>query len=78
MLAASLPKIGLGFLSKQAGLRPGLTVYTSGVGGVFPSGLELGKIETYNVRELDAYATIKPSVDLTTIEDVFVVVSDTK
>jgi rod shape-determining protein MreC len=75
---AGLPTIGLGFLSKQAPLKPGMTVYTSGVGGVFPSGLEIGKVETFRQRELDAYATIKPAVDLTTIDDVFVVVSDTK
>src|SRR5262249_20316231 len=42
---AGLPTIGLGFLSKQAGLKPGMTVYTSGVGGVFPSGLEIGKVD---------------------------------
>jgi len=75
---AGLPTIGLGFLSKQAPLKPGLTVYTSGVGGVFPSGIEIGKVDTFRVRELDGYATVKPAVDLTTIDDVFVVVSDTK
>jgi rod shape-determining protein MreC len=75
---AGLPTIGIGFLSKQAPIKPGLSVYTSGVGGVFPSGIELGKIESFRVRELDGFATVKPAVDLTTIDDVFVVVSDTK
>ena len=33
------PVVGLGFLSKQANLHKGMNVYTSGVGGVFPSGI---------------------------------------
>src|SRR6266508_6181713 len=33
------PLLNLNFLSKQADLKPGQKVYTSGVGGVFPSGL---------------------------------------
>lgn len=73
-----VPTIGLGFLSKQANLRPGMNVYTSGVGGVFPYGVLIGQVRDFKVRELDGYATITPAVDLSTIEDVFVVVSDTK
>jgi hypothetical protein len=30
------------------------------------------------MRELDSYATIRPAVDLTTLEGVFVVISETK
>jgi rod shape-determining protein MreC len=73
-----IPTIGIGFLSKQANLRPGMSVYTSGVGGVFPYGVMIGQVRDFKVRELDGYATITPAVDLSTIEDVFVVVSDTK
>ena len=51
---------------------------TSGVGGVFPSGILIGAIKDFRMRELDGYATIVPAVDLTTLEDVFVVVSETK
>lgn len=73
-----VPTIGLGFLSKQANLRPGMNVFTSGVGGVFPYGVMIGQVRDFKVRELDGYATITSAVDLSTIEDVFVVVSDTK
>jgi rod shape-determining protein MreC len=66
------------FLSKQANLRPGMNVYTSGVGGVFPYGIMIGQVRDFKTRELDGYATIAPAVDLSTIEDVFVVISDTK
>lgn len=73
-----LPVISLNFLSKQANLIPGQKVYSTGVGGVFPSGVLIGAVKEYKVRELDGYATLVPAVDLSSIEDVFVVVSDTK
>ena len=73
------PIISLNYLSKQANLKPGQKVLTSGVGGVFPSGVLIGAVREFKVRELDGYATIVPAVDLSTIEDVFiVVVGDTK
>ena len=56
--------IGLNFLSKQANLQPGQKVYTSGVGGVFPSGVLIGAVKEFKVRELDGYATLVPAVDL--------------
>jgi rod shape-determining protein MreC len=75
---SSVPQISLTFLSKQANLQPGQKVYTSGVGGVFPPGVLIGAVREYKVRELDGYATLVPAVDLTTLEDVFVVVSNRK
>jgi rod shape-determining protein MreC len=75
---AGIPTLGLGFLRKQASLRPGMIVYTSGVGGVFPYGVPIGTVDEFRMRELDSYATIKPAVDFSMIEDVFVVISDTK
>ena len=74
----AIPLISLNFLSKQAGLQSGMKVLTSGVGGVFPPGITIGAVREFKMRELDGYATILPAVDLTTLEDVFVVVSDTK
>jgi len=68
------PVIGLGFLSKQANLQKGMNIYTSGVGGVFPSNVPIGAVDEFKVRELDSYATIVPAVDLSNIEDVFIVV----
>jgi cell shape-determining protein MreC len=52
-----------------------MKVYTYGIGGVFPAGVFAGQVKDFKVRDLDGYATIVPAVDLTTIEDVFVVVS---
>src|SRR6266699_4327682 len=45
------PFLDLNFLSKQADLKPGQKVYTSGVGGVFPSGLLIGAVQSFRVRE---------------------------
>jgi len=67
------PFLNLNFLSKQADLKPGQKVYTSGVGGVFPSGLLVGVVKSYRVRELDGQAQLTPAVDLSHLEDVFVV-----
>ena len=68
------PMLDLNFLSKQANLQPGAKVYTSGVGGVFPSGLLVGTIRTFQVRALDSQAKLAPAVDLAKLEDVFVVI----
>src|SRR6476469_7671793 len=67
------PMLDLNFLSKQANLNPSAKVYTSGVGGVFPSGLLVGVIQSFKVRELDSQARVTPAVDLSHLEDVFVV-----
>ncbi len=67
------PELDLNFLSKQADLKPGQKVYTSGVGGVFPSGLLIGTVRSFHVRALDGQAQITPAVDLSHLEDVFVV-----
>jgi rod shape-determining protein MreC len=67
------PQIGLRFLSRDAGLTRGQKVYSSGVGGVFPSGVLLGAVEKFESRPLDGYATIVPKVDLANLQDVFIV-----
>ena len=68
------PLLDLNYLSKQAELKEGQKVYTSGVGGVFPSGLFVGTIRSFKVRALDSQAKLAPSVDLAKLEDVFVVI----
>ncbi|HEX4664991.1 MAG TPA: rod shape-determining protein MreC [Chthoniobacterales bacterium] len=74
-VAGSLtPMLDLNYLSKQAQLKPGQKVYTSGVGGVFPSGLFVGTVRSFHVRALDSQAKLAPAVDLAKLEDVFVVI----
>ena len=67
------PLLDLNFLTKQANLQPGQKAYTSGVGGVFPSGLFIRTVKNSSARELDGQAKLAPAVDLSHLEDVFVV-----
>jgi rod shape-determining protein MreC len=67
------PMLELNFLSKQANINAGAKIYTSGVGGVFPSGLLVGVVQSFKARELDGQARVTPAVDLSHLEDVFVV-----
>ncbi len=76
--SGSTPSIALNFLSKQAALKPGANIYSSGVGGVFPPGVLVGQVKEFKMRELDGHASVVPAVDLTTLSDVFVVVGDSK
>ncbi|MCX7868828.1 MAG: rod shape-determining protein MreC [Terrimicrobiaceae bacterium] len=72
--AASM-EIQLSFLSKTANLQPGQKVYTAGIsGGVFPSGILIGTVESFRARALDGQAILAPAVDLAAVEDVFVIV----
>ncbi len=68
------PLLALNFLSKEAQLSVGQKVYSSGIGGVFPSGLLIGTVKSTNHRDLDTQALLMPAVDLSEIEDVFVVI----
>ncbi|HEV2096464.1 MAG TPA: rod shape-determining protein MreC [Chthoniobacterales bacterium] len=67
------PLLDLNFLSKQADLKPGQKIFTSGVGGVFPAQLLIGQVRTFALRALDGQARLAPAVDLAHLEDVFVV-----
>jgi cell shape-determining protein MreC len=40
---------------------------------VFPSGLLVGGVVEYKVRELDGQARLSTAVDLTRLQDVFVI-----
>jgi rod shape-determining protein MreC len=71
---ALTPMLELNFLTKQADLKPGQKAFTSGVGGVFPSGLLLGTVRSFRARELDGQAKLAPAVDLSHLQDVFVVI----
>ena len=71
--AGITPMLNLNFLSKQADLKPGQKTFTSGVGGVFPSGIPIGTVKVFKIRELDGQAQLTPAVDMTRLEDVFVV-----
>lgn len=67
------PRMSLNFLTKSPDLQPGQKLRTSGAGYVYPAGILIGEVLEFKSRELDGYAIIQPSVDFTTVQDVFVV-----
>ncbi len=61
--------------SQDATVTPGARVFTSGLGGVFPSGIEVGSLlgappsgDGALLRECE----VRPSVDFASLEDVFI------
>jgi rod shape-determining protein MreC len=69
-----VPDLKIRFLSKTANLKPGMKVLTAGAGGVFPSGLVVGSIKDFSIKELEATASVTPAVDLSAIQNAFVIV----
>ncbi len=55
--------------------QPGQTVMTSGLGGIFPGDVPIGKVLQFNTggNNLDQYALVQPDVDFNRIEDVFII-----
>lgn len=66
--------VALGFLSKNAKLTPGQTVMTSGLGGIFPAGIPIGKIADSRPVEYGLYteARVKLSANLSSLDEVWV------
>ncbi len=62
-------------LPKDAPVRPKQVVVTSGLGGLFPKGLPIGKIEDIKIESngLMKYALLKPFADFEHLEEVFIV-----
>jgi rod shape-determining protein MreC len=67
------PDLRIRFLTKTAEIKPGMRVTTSGTGGVFPSGVIVGTIKQFTVKELEGVAIVQPAVDLSKVQDVFVI-----
>jgi rod shape-determining protein MreC len=69
------PLLRLKSLTKDASLRPGARVFTTGRGGIFPSNILIGTIESIEKGPLDSEALVRPSVDFDDLGTVFVVLS---
>lgn len=65
----------LRYINLKAEIRPGDEVVTSGLDGIFPRGLPIGKIETIEkgTQGLFLEARVVPAVDFSEIEEVLVV-----
>jgi rod shape-determining protein MreC len=64
----------MGFLSRNANLKPGQNVRTSGEGGIFPKGILIGRI--LDVRSgdygLNNEARVKLAANVSAIEELWV------
>lgn len=69
---------GLKFVKRTESLEPGDLVITSGVDGIFPKGLPIGRITTVDRRGrgLFQYAFVDPAVDFDVLEEVLVVLRE--
>ena len=72
LTGADADRLLLSHLSGAEQLRPRAKVVTSGLGGIFPKGIEIGTLlsVTNGVRGVEG--EVLPSVDLVTLEDVFI------
>jgi rod shape-determining protein MreC len=66
--------VTLGYLSRNANLKPGQIVFTSGVGGIFPGGILIGRVVDTHPVEYGLYleARVKLAADLGALEEVAV------
>lgn len=62
-------------LTKDTAIAEGGIVCTSGVGGIFPRGLILGTVTAVKPEESDIsyYAEVEPEIDISEIQDAFVI-----
>ncbi len=70
------PRLRLRFLSKNAAVRPGLRVFTTGRGGIFQPNILIGTVESVEKGPLDSEAIVRPSVNFEDLSTVFVVLTD--
>jgi rod shape-determining protein MreC len=56
-------------------VKPGDEIYTSGLGGIFPAGIKIGKVIMVDQKRSAAFKTIKlkPEVDFFRLEELFLV-----
>jgi rod shape-determining protein MreC len=66
--------VELTYLASSANLKPGQSVITSGLGGVFPKGIPIGKIVDARSVEYGLYteARVKLNANLGALEQVWV------
>jgi rod shape-determining protein MreC len=71
------PNLRLRFLSKDAALKTGQRVFTTGRGGIFQPNILVGTILSVEKGPIDSEALVVPAVNLSDLGTVFVVLSET-
>lgn len=77
IMTASSGLVRMNYLSSDTKLEPGDIITTSGAAGTYPQDIKIGEVLRVEKSENDIskYAVIKPCEDLTSVKDVFVIVS---
>ena len=67
--------VKLGFLTADTTAKEGDIVVTSGLGGIYPPNLKIGRIKSLQHEEYDVslYAEVEPFVDISQVKDVMVI-----
>jgi rod shape-determining protein MreC len=70
-------KLSMQFLAEGIDVKPGDTVLTSGIGGLYPKDLYIGRVAGVEGAALDVFkrARVEPAVRLTSLENVAVLTS---
>ena len=73
-------KCKLSYISKNTNLLVGDTLLTSGLGGIFPPGLLIGKVQSIktDVQGISQYAVVEPLCDLEKLKSVLIVTNNIK
>lgn len=68
-------RLALNLLPAGADISVGDTAETSGLGGIFPKGLVIGRVESSHIADdgLSKTAVIAPSVDISSLTTVFII-----
>jgi rod shape-determining protein MreC len=67
--------VQLGYLSRNSILKPDQVVVTSGMGGIFPPGISVGRLIDYEEIDQGLYtrARVKLSMTVSKLEEVWVI-----
>lgn len=67
------PKLILRHLSREAAIRPGMKVVTTGKGGLFPANIIVGTVTGYTPGPVEGVALVEPAVDFKKLGVIFVI-----
>lgn len=72
--------LSLTYLSKDADIKPGDIIVTSGQGGIVPKGIPIGRVIRVQMESGGSMktATVRPSVDFDQVEEAFIVMGKVK
>lgn len=72
------PPAEIEYLSAEKAVREGDSVVTSGLGGVYPGGILVGRVESVRLdsSQLFMKATVTPAADLASLHYVFIMLKD--